>query len=210
MARFFGFQFPSVTGLFGSPSVNEVQSRQGGIPFNPTRDGITRGWTYDPMDQFSPPAFGVSADTGPSSGPLDRIFALFDGGNPPGYNWSTRDPRGYSPRIPDETGGVSYGVAPGGAVIPDETGGVSFATAPGGATLPDESGGVSRGFVPDNPYLPDESGGVQYVTQDMLSPGAPSPNEYERSQSQRFGQGFLDSAGAFVNGATEYFTRQPR
>lgn len=216
--RLFGYEFPSVTGLFGAPSVNEVQSRQGGIPFNPSRDGVARGWTYDPFD--GPSAFGTPSDTGPSSG-LQNLFALFgDNAEPPPYNWSIRDPRGYSSRIPggatipDETRGVSYATAPGGATLPDESGGVSYATAPGGATLPNESGGVSRGYARDP--LPNEGGGApgpEYIpwndrlTQADLAPGDPGHNEYQRSQEQRFGRGVLGIGATFLDRATSYFER---
>lgn len=220
--RLFGYEFPSVTGMFGAPSVNEVQSHQGGVPYRPTRDGVTRGWTYDPMDYFSPPAYGSPADTGPS-GALGGVMAFLQGGgNPPNFNWASQDPRGYSPRVPDETGGVSYNS--GQPEIPDETGGVSYSGLPSGVTIPDETGGVS--FHPGIPatgggtppeYFGGDLSGLPYerpgdgnkVTPDTLRPGDdPTPHEYQRSKDQRFGRGVLGRGAAFLDGASRYFVER--
>lgn len=64
--RVFGYEVPSVTGMFGAPGVNQVESRQGsGAPAE--RHGISRGWTFDPLTDMTPPGYGIPADYGPSN-----------------------------------------------------------------------------------------------------------------------------------------------
>jgi hypothetical protein len=198
--RVFGFEIPGATGLFGTPSVNQVQTRQGGIPALPSRMGVSRGWTYDPLTEIAPPDYGTMSASGPSgslpanavpqsantSGEVDAQIAALFGTNPTGEN-----PPEYSFTGPNINAEKSYGEPPVMAVIDPSQGG-----EPIDGGVPAETNYI--GYVGDV---------FNRVTAEVdRQQGQEGTVTYSASKLQRFTQGFLGigRAGAFVEKSAKY------